>query len=233
MTDRWPVHTVVFDLDDTLYPERDYVFSGFNAVGAWLTGRHGKNGFAEQAKALFQQDKRKKIFDEVLLSLDLPSTPETIGELLAVYREHMPKITLYPDADETLKSFTGNFNLGLITDGYAGVQERKINALGLEGRIPQRIITDALGREFWKPSIVPFRQMMSHYPGAAPGFVYVGDNPRKDFIGARQLGWRTLRIQRSGIEHAGYVAASHEAADGEITSLAELVSLIEPAGSLS
>ena len=34
--DRWPVHTVVFDLDDTLFAERDYVLSGFRAVDEWI-----------------------------------------------------------------------------------------------------------------------------------------------------------------------------------------------------
>ena len=26
------LHAIIFDLDDTLYPERDYVLSGFRAV---------------------------------------------------------------------------------------------------------------------------------------------------------------------------------------------------------
>ena len=30
---------VVFDIDDTLYLERDYAFSGFEAVGRWVAAR--------------------------------------------------------------------------------------------------------------------------------------------------------------------------------------------------
>ena len=32
---------IVFDLDDTLYPERDYVLSGFKAVASWAEARLG------------------------------------------------------------------------------------------------------------------------------------------------------------------------------------------------
>ncbi len=30
-----PIKAVVFDLDDTLYPEKDYVMSGFSAVAEY------------------------------------------------------------------------------------------------------------------------------------------------------------------------------------------------------
>jgi len=62
--------------------------------------------------------------------------------------------------------------------------------------------------------------------GPARGFVYVADNPRKDFIGARQLGWRTVRVRRDGGEHHRYEASVAEAADVEIASLRELPRLI-------
>lgn len=226
---KWSCNTMVFDLDDTLYPERDYVFSGFDAVDAWLRVKQGRNGFAVQAKARFEQGSRGRIFDEVLPVMGLHPARELIAAMLQAYREHIPQIALYPDAAEALKWADGQFNLALVTDGYAGVQERKIKALGLENRIPCRILTDTIGREFWKPSPEPFSRVMAHFPGPADGYVYVADNPRKDFIGPRQLGWRTIRIRRSGGEHATSAATSAEAADHDITTLTELIPLLEPA----
>jgi putative hydrolase of the HAD superfamily len=38
---------IVFDLDDTLYLERDFARSGFEAAGAWLYRQAGVPGLAE------------------------------------------------------------------------------------------------------------------------------------------------------------------------------------------
>ena len=107
-------------------------------------------------------------------------------------------------------------------------QRRKIRALGLEQFISCRVITDELGREFWKPSLEPYRRVMAQFPGPAEGYVYIGDNPRKDFIGARQLGWRTVRVRRAEGEHADYQPIATEAAEAEIVNLLSLRQLLSP-----
>ena len=217
MAKPWRVHTVVFDLDDTLYPERDYVLSGFGAVDKWLEETHGLSGFAVLAGRHFEAGSRGKIFDECLPLVGRRAEAELIARMLAVYRDHEPAIRLFPDADRALERTTqAGRNIALITDGYAGVQARKIRALGLESRITCRIITDELGREHWKPSPEPFRRVMAAFPGPQAGYVYVGDNPRKDFIGCRQLGWRSVRMRRPGGDHATYVATAMEAAEVEV-----------------
>lgn len=228
MTELWQIHTLVFDLDDTLYPEREYVLGGFQAVAAWLSGNLKVTDFAESARDLFERGGRGKIFDEALTLHGLQPKPELVTRLVDVYRAHEPKLCLFPDASEILEWAASRYQLALITDGYSAVQARKIRALGLEAIIPCRIITDELGREFWKPSPEPYRRVMAHYPGPAAGCVYVADNPRKDFIGAKQLGWRTVRIRRPGGEHAAYEASEVEAADAEITDLRLLKAMLTP-----
>ena len=226
MADPWAINTLVFDLDDTLYPERDYVFSGFRAVGEWMSDRHGVSGFGTRAQARFAGGERGRVFDSTLADFGMEASPALIGELVEVYRNHQPRINLFPDAFVALEWASGRFNVALITDGYASVQEKKITALGLERWIPCRIITDALGRHNWKPSPAAYRAVMDFFSGPAGGFVYIGDNPRKDFIGARRLGWRTIRIIRPEGEHANYQPAAHEAAEIEITSLDDLDRLL-------
>lgn len=229
MAEPWRIRVVVFDLDDTLYPERDYVVSGFSAVDRWLAEKCSVEGFSERALALFSAGHRGRIFDEVLQQLGLPSTPARIAELVDVYRKHEPMLCLFPDAGAVLQKVASSFCLALITDGYRVTQDKKIAALNLAARIPCRIVTDALGREFWKPSLEPYRRVMAYYGGEAEDFVYVADNPRKDFIGARQLGWRTVRIRRPGCEHSEYEPTGEESADAEIPSLLELMPLMVPA----
>lgn len=229
MTEPWRIRVIVFDLDDTLYPERDYVLSGFAAVDRWLVARCGVVGFFERAHALFSAGQRGRIFDEGLTQLGLPATPARIAELMDVYRQHEPALRLYSDADAVLQQFAHGFQLALITDGYRLAQEKKIAALNLTARIPCCIVTDALGREFWKPSPEPYQRVMAHYGGQGEGYVYVADNPRKDFIGARRLGWKTVRIRRQGCEHSNYEPTPDERADVDISSLLDLVPLMGPA----
>ncbi len=155
MSDRWPIHTVVFDLDDTLYLERDFVLSGFAAVDRWLSSARGVEGFGERAGRIFREGARGRIFDTVLAELGLHAAPAEVERLVAVYREHTPTVSLMPDAEAALAWAAEAFQLGLITDGCAAVQRRKICALGLEARIACRIVTDEWGRESWKPSPEP------------------------------------------------------------------------------
>lgn len=226
MSEPWRLHTIVFDLDDTLYLERDFVLSGFAAADRCLASERGTAGFAECAGRLFAEGKRGKVFDAALAELGIEPTPASVDRLVAAYREHEPSIALCEDSVATLEWAAPGFRLALITDGYAAVQVRKIRGLGLESRIPCRIVTDEIGRAFWKPSPEPYRHVMQHFPGAPEGYVYIGDNPRKDFTSARALGWRTVRIRRPGGEHSEYIATADEEADRTIHSLLELQAFV-------
>lgn len=233
MPDPWNVHTVVFDLDDTLYPEREYVYSGFAAVGAHLQSELKVVGFEDAARKAFDRGMRGRVFDEVLPAVGASATPQIIATLVDVYRQHTPTLHLYPDAADALQWLRSRCRLGLITDGYACSQEQKVNALGLPSVIPHRILTDSLGRSAWKPSPVAFRRMMQLCPGPAAGFVYVGDNPSKDFLPGRELGWRTIRVLRQGSEHSDAAGTLGAGADIEIDSLLQLREVLAPSSSAS
>jgi len=227
MSETWPIRTVVLDVDDTLYPERDFVLSGFAAAGNWLRCERGIDGFTACATSLFERGRRGKIFDEALSKLGLGVDRALVAELVRIYRDHRPRLAMFPDAQRALKWLVGRVNVAVLTDGYASVQRNKIAALDLDYRIELRIITDELGgREYWKPHTISFRRVMERYPGDPAGFLYVGDNPRKDFIAPRALGWRTVRILRPGGEHSDYVASDCEAADVTIPDLIDLLTLI-------
>ena len=225
MSDRWRVHTIVLDVDDTLYFERDYVVSGFSAVDAWLRTDRGLQGFGELASRRFERGRRGTIFDETLQDMGINPDADLIGQMVRVYREHAPALRLADDAEAVLPWLREHFKLAALTDGYATVQRKKFAALDLSRWIELCVVTDELGREFWKPHPAGFEQIMAHIGGDAVGFVYVADNPHKDFIAPRSLDWRTVRIRRTGGEHADYEPQPHETAEREIGSLIELKQL--------
>ncbi|MDR1817214.1 MAG: HAD family hydrolase [Puniceicoccales bacterium] len=218
-----PESVVVFDLDDTLFPERDYVESGFRAAGERVEQLFGREGFTSAALARFNNGERGKIFDAALGDLRIPASPAAVRELVRVYREHAPVLTL-GDAEKTLlrELRASQRRLGIITDGYLEVQKRKVAALGIAPLVDVVIYSDTWGREAWKPSARPFRELENALRAPPAQCLYVADNPQKDFIGARTAGWRSVRLRLPNREHSGDVAAGDARPDAEFTSIADL-----------
>jgi putative hydrolase of the HAD superfamily len=187
---------VLFDLDDTLYPERAYVRSGFKAAAAWAEQELGidrSTGF-EELWAYFEAGVRGNTYN---LWLDTHGIEEDqwIPELVEVYRGHNPDIEPYPGVVELLESLQTCTKLGLITEGHTAAQRYKLAALGLEPMFHVVVITGMEDRDFWKPHTRPFITALDALGVKAAHSVYVGDNPRKDFFGARQLGMYTVRVK--------------------------------------
>jgi len=213
---------IVLDLDDTLYLEETYVRSGIAWISAWLERETGLAGFQAEAEALREIGVRDRLFDRTLVRLGIAPDPAFIDILVAKYRSHPPSITLAADAGAFLAGDHG-FALALITDGYAVAQRAKIAALGLD-RFPidPMICTDEWGSDYWKPHVRAFEAVEARRPGGCDAFVYVADNPAKDFVAPRKLGWRTVQIDRPGAVHPRlHPIASHNA-DAHIASFDQL-----------
>lgn len=198
---RW--QSIVFDLDDTLYPEREYVFSGFQAVSMWMDTYFNipQNRGLSELIQLHHDGIRGNLFDHWLNRYDLVSV-ELINQLINVYREHSPNIHLFAEAESAIHEIHGRCKLGIISDGYISVQQKKIQALGIEHLFDAVILTDKWGRQHWKPSEKPFREALLLLETSAELTVYVGDNPLKDFHGARVCGWHTIWLKYPNGEYA-------------------------------
>lgn len=216
------VDVLVFDMDDTLFPEEEYVFSGYDAVAAWIEEKHGMTGFAGRARQVYESGPKNRVFNEVLPDLGLPDDAQSIRELIDVYRNHTPKIRLFDDAAWALEHYSAQVPLGLISDGYLSAQRNKFKALEISHYFAKVVLTDELGRECWKPSPVPYQVIADALPAGINGYAYVGDNPHKDFIAPRQLGWRTVRVSRESGQYAATDRDPSHDADVLIRSLRDL-----------
>jgi putative hydrolase of the HAD superfamily len=217
------IRAVVFDLDDTLFPERDYAFSGFDAVGAWVEGHfpatRGQPSFAERAKSLFALGKRGDIFNETVAQYAVAWPADIIPRMVAVFREHRPRIALDAPVPALLRVLRERgFKTGVITDGWLEVQKRKIAALGLEALVDKVVCSDTWGREAWKPSPRAFREMESALGVRPEQCLYIGDNPAKDFSGACNAGWQAWRLRISGREHSEREVSPGSGAPGFVAS---------------
>lgn len=194
------VRAVLFDLDDTLYPERSFVDGGFRAVGRFLAPHVGRSAgtIARRLSALHERDGRGHLFDALLVELGHPPDPDLVLAALLTYRTHRPRLRPFPEVVETLDRIRGaDIATGLVTDGLASVQRRKLAALpAIARRLDVVVFTDELGSAHAKPSPVPFRvacRLLATEPADA---VYVANDPRKDFAGARAAGLATIRTGR-------------------------------------
>lgn len=175
---------VVFDLDDTLYREYDYVKSGFHAVADYLEEPEIFNKLIE----LYQINKRN-VFQRMGL------TDYDCQKCIEIYRNHFPKLSLPDDVIKTLTVLKKNkFKLGIITDGRVEGQHNKLQALGLYELVPKVIITDTFGIEFRKPHPKSFECMREYLEVQFDEMMYVGDNPQKDFYIRKTYPIYTVRI---------------------------------------
>lgn len=216
---------VVFDLDDTLYPESAYVLSALQAVGELGEDRMGLTGFALALRRLFESGQRTKLFQTAFAELNRPApTAEDLEALLAAYRNHRPaRLDWHPDALGLVKALHARYPLAIISDGYMPTQRLKAEALGVDRWFTHVVFTEEFGRAFWKPSARAFESVMQTFPGE--NFVYIGDNLAKDFVAPRALGWNTIYVRRPDGIHKDALPPAHGAPRHKVSDLAEAASL--------
>lgn len=175
---------IVFDLDDTLYDEVEFVKSGFKEISKYLDNDEYYDFMFEA----FAKDGSRKVFNDLInkFNLDIP-----LQKLIEIYRFHQPNIILPTESLELLK-FSQSYNTALISDGYYLMQENKFKALKLDDYINYPIFTDFYHTK--KPELKPFQMVMEKFKGET-SFVYISDNPKKDFIAPNNLDWKSIRYK--------------------------------------
>ncbi|UNC93616.1 HAD family hydrolase [Candidatus Contubernalis alkaliaceticus] len=223
------IKAVVFDLDDTLYPEMDFVRSGFSKVSQYLSSlfQISKEALEKEIWEQFHKDS-SRVFNGILERYG-KSSPELVQQLIQLYRTHEPSLTLPTQSQEILDWIREQgLKTGIITDGYLAAQKGKVKALGLEKLVDNIICTDSLGREHWKPSPLAFEIMLSQLDCAPKASIYVGDNPKKDFIPGNQLGMVTVQlISRQGVYREAICSKEQDKARYVINRLSQLKPLLK------
>ncbi len=214
---------VVFDLDDTLYPERQYAYGGFAAVAKAFADRLGDPVEAlARMKRLLDSTNRPRVFDALLDELAMTDRGDLIARMIETYRNHPPSIRLFDGVDPLLGELRKISRLGLLTDGRPAAQWAKIDALGLRDRFDAIVVTSELGPDCSKPSPRPFELISSRLNAGGRNIAYVADNPRKDFVAPNALGWKTVQVRRPDGLYAGELTAAGGAPQAVVDSLDRL-----------
>lgn len=175
----------VFDLDDTLYSERDFENSGIQFVYDNLNIKH------ISLETILNN--RNNWIELIIDGVENPITKQTV---LNIYRNHFPTIQLYNDSKVFLEKLLMQGNeMFLITDGRSITQRNKLRALGVESYFKNIIISEEVNSE--KPSEFNFRMVMEN-DNQAENYIYIADNPNKDFITPNKLGWTSICLLDRG-----------------------------------
>lgn len=184
---------VLFDLDDTLYRERRFMLSGFAAVAeavAERTEMSAREAFRVMWAAA-RRGERSRAFQLVSAASGLDES--AIGDLVACYREHAPRLRLPRITRDALYDLR-EYQLAIVTNGLPSVQARKVAALGLDALISTVIYAEACGTGLGKPDPQVFREALRRLGVPATRAVFVGDHPCCDIAGARAAGLATVQI---------------------------------------
>lgn len=178
---------IVFDLDDTLYNELDYLRSAYKAIAFYLEPDNWKALFSK----MFSIYRSKGNVFEFLAQ----SHTVEVASLLEIYRNHQPEIQLFDgvlDIFNAIKSKDGK--IGIITDGRSVTQRAKLKSLGVLPYIDHLVISEEFGSE--KPNIANFKEVENALPGNE--YYYIADNLKKDFIAPNVLGWKSVALIDNG-----------------------------------
>ena len=225
-----PIKALLFDLDDTLYDEKQFVQSGFIIVAEFIECKFkiNKENFYKILIDIFNNGSRGNIFNLALERVNVAYEEDIIQSMVKIYRGHNPKIRLAEDIKSLIIKLKEIYSLGIVTDGYFEVQKKKVQALKLEELFDSIIYTDKYGREYWKPNVLGYKLALEELGDILPeGTVYIGDNPHKDFIGAKKVGITTVRVLYRNREYSNVRLNKKYEADYEIRELQEIIDVLK------
>tara|TARA_B100000780_G_scaffold213523_1_gene153054 strand:- start:40 stop:693 length:654 start_codon:yes stop_codon:yes gene_type:complete len=182
---------IVFDLDDTLYKEIDFVKSAYVYINSYINSRFNIDLSKNIKKCLADE---VNFFDLINSKLH-PDQNFPIEKYLKLYRFHYPEIKLSKDTSVFLeKILSHNIDFSIITDGRSISQRNKIKALGLYDSVKNIIISEETG--FEKPHLNNFKILNRIYSNKK--LIYIADNTSKDFLAPNSLNWDTICLINNG-----------------------------------
>ena len=215
---------VVFDLDDTLYKEIDFLKSAYHEIADWFRDEYGIYGLWSEMLRYYRE--KKDVFQEVI---DFYKRPVDKQYLLDMYRNHQPNIQLDDNTKYVLDYLKNDkrYEIAIITDGRSLTQRNKAKALNLYHYLEEEVdmlVSEEHGHE--KPDCYAYDMVEAFFPECE--YVYVGDNPKKDFAAPNSLLWDTVCLLDDGrnIHKQDFVVDDVYLPKHKISNIKELIEII-------
>lgn len=211
------VNAIGFDLDGTLFDDRQYVRAGLDAAASVFNTDYRIDVREELHSAYFEQGINERTFDHVLENHGL--SDDIVPELIDAYHDTECVLEPYLETEPVLDQLSREYRLGLLTGGMNG--RSKVRRLELESYFNVLIVTPEL--DLTKRKSEPFEVLFDEL-GAASGSIYVGDRPELDFVHPNLFG--AMSIQVASSFHTDTPVENAVQPDHVIHRLDELLSLV-------
>ncbi|MBQ9360016.1 MAG: HAD-IA family hydrolase [Lachnospiraceae bacterium] len=124
------IKAVIFDLDDTLVSEYEFIVSGYKFISKRLSDRLGRNPDEINDKLWdLTKEAYSNMFNRLFDCYGEPYTDGEMQEIIFAYRNHPAKLQFYPDVKETLFALKKRgILMGIISDGDPARQRNKIRS---------------------------------------------------------------------------------------------------------
>jgi len=230
------LQAILFDIDDTLFSTTEFAEQARrNSIQAMIgmgLDIDYETAFRELKEVIFEfQSNYDRHYDKLLRRLPWKALGGVNPALLvaagvvAYHETKFRQLHPFPDAEEALRRLSGNTDLvlGILTEGLEIKQAEKLIRLGVVKYLDPRavFISDQVGIS--KPNPKLYRYALDRLGLAADQVMYVGDNPEKDIIPAKEVGMVAVRHRGTG-RHAE--ALSDVTPDHEIQDFHDLLALL-------
>ena len=215
---------IVFDLDDTLHKEIEYLKAAYRLIAKELWG---DEWYEHYTQMLTDYHAGENVFEKMCVQ----RADVELAGLLNMYRFGVHELTLDDEVAEVLSALTAKgVILGIVSDGREVTQMNKVEALGLTRWIDADCIVINSDSKHFKPNPSGYERLLAairaKYGDEHLEYTYVGDNLKKDFIWPNANGWNTICLKDDGrnIHKQDFEAAPGDAMPKKvIASLKELI----------
>lgn len=213
---------IIFDLDNTLYDENQYFYGVFmefcklHCIAEEDTLQAIDQTLQDQIRL-----ESKDIFQSFLQATPLGFYQTLHDELYALYTQISCKLNPFEDAVFILSSLQKHkIPFAILTNGSPLAQQNKIKNLNFQD-FPV-FYARQKGREYEKPHAKAFELVLESFQDfKARDCIFVGDHPKTDILGAKNMRMMALRLKRG---YARHIQCS--LADREITDLKEVMEVL-------
>lgn len=169
----------IFDLDNTIYNEEDYLFQAYSEIAgrfSGLTTGKSKKSLLKIIMSIYTKDGREKLFDKFLETAGLDIT--YLSECLEILRNFTPpdRIKMYRKTEKVLRMLIERGKqIFILTNGNPAQQRNKIKSVDWKGL--DMSITFILADEIEpKPSPAGIEYILRQTNTGKEQVIFIGDS---------------------------------------------------------
>jgi FMN phosphatase YigB (HAD superfamily) len=189
-----PLKGVIFDLDNVLYPKKEYYQSGIREISAWAA-KHLDYDYGTSLMFLNEMlaevgHFRTIMIERLVQNLSKPAHHAT--QLKEIYSTHRPDICCHSGVIPMLEIMRKPLKLGLFSSSNPAEEFWKIQALGLHKIF--NLIHPSLNARDCATTENSFNWFKKNFKASSNELLYVGTSDSERVDVAYEAGWQTIML---------------------------------------